>query len=97
MRAIDYAARLGLGTILHNQPLGIASAAQVHIAASRAGVLGHDMELFGNVMLEDDLIVDGLDYDGGRIRVPAAAGFGVQLDAAALDRYATAAPVVLAR
>jgi muconate cycloisomerase len=95
LRAIDYAARRGLGTVLHNQPLGIASAAQVHLGAARAAVLGHAMELFGHVMLEDDLIVEPLDYSGGRVRVPEGPGFGVELDLAALDRYATAAPTVL--
>lgn len=95
LRAIDYASRRGLGTILHNQPLGIASAAQVHIGAARAGVLGHAMELFGHVMLEDDLIVDGLDYGNGQVRVPSGPGLGVELDEAALDRYATQATVVL--
>lgn len=97
LRAIDYAARRGLGTVLHNQPLGIASAAQVHLGAARASVLGHAMELFGHVMLEDDLVVEGLDYAGGRVRVPEGPGLGVALDEAAADRYATAAPLVLAR
>src|SRR5262249_40624977 len=55
LRAIDYAAERGIGTILHNQPLGIASAAQVHLGAARASVLRHAMELFGHIMLEDDL------------------------------------------
>jgi muconate cycloisomerase len=97
LRAIDYAACRGMGTVLHNQPLGIASAAQAHLGAARAHVLGHAMELFGNVMLEDDLIVDPLDYTGGAIRVPAGPGFGVVLDEAAADRYATVRPVVLER
>ena len=97
LRAIDYAARRGLGTVLHNQPLGIASAAQVHIGAARASLLGHAMELFGHVMLEDDLIEEPLDYAGGRVRVPEGPGLGVTLDRAALDRYATAPPVVLER
>jgi muconate cycloisomerase len=97
LRAIDYAARRGLGTVLHNQPLGIASAAQVHLGAARAAVLGHAMELFGHVMLEDDLIEEPLDYAGGRVRVPEGPGLGVALDLAALDRYATAGPVVLER
>jgi muconate cycloisomerase len=97
LRAIDYAARRGLGTVLHNQPLGIASAAQVHLGAARASVLGHAMELFGHVMLEDDLVVEGLDYAGGRVRVPDGPGLGVALDEDALDRYATGAPVVLER
>jgi muconate cycloisomerase len=97
LRAIDYAARRGVGTVLHNQPLGIGSAAQVHVGAARAGVLGHAMELFGHVMMEDDLIVEPLDYSGGRVRVPRGPGLGVTLDEAALDRYAVAAPVVLER
>jgi muconate cycloisomerase len=97
LRAIDYAARRGLGTVLHNQPLGIASAAQVHLGAARASVLGHAMELFGHVMLEDDLVAEPLDYAGGRVRVPTGPGLGVTLDEAALDRYATAPAVVIGR
>ncbi|MCK6553536.1 mandelate racemase/muconate lactonizing enzyme family protein [Candidatus Binatia bacterium] len=95
LRAIDYAAARGLGTVLHNQPLGIASAAQIHIATARAAVLGHAMELFGHIMLEDDLIVDPLDYSGGSVRVPAGAGLGITLDEAALDRYTAAPPVAI--
>jgi muconate cycloisomerase len=97
LRAIDYAARRGMGTVLHNQPLGIASAAQVHLGAARAAVLGHAMELFGHVMLEDDLVARPLEYSGGRVRVPSGPGFGVELDEAALERYATAPAVVLQR
>jgi len=97
LRAIDYAAERGMGTILHNQPLGIASAAQIHIGAARASRLGHAMELFGHVMMEDDLILDPLDYSNGIVRVPAGPGLGVELDEAALDRYVTGACVVLER
>ena len=95
LRAIDYAAARGIGTILHNQPLGIASAAQVHLGAARASVLGHAMELFGHIMMEDDLIVEPLDYSNGRVQVPRGAGFGVALDEAALERYATGPAVVV--
>lgn len=97
LQAIDHYAARGLGTVLHNQPLGIASAAQAHLGAARTDVLGHAIELFGHVMLEDDLIVEPLDYGGGQVRVPAGPGLGVTLDEAALDRYATAAPRVLSR
>jgi muconate cycloisomerase len=97
LRAIDYAAGRGMGTILHNQPLGIASAAQIHLGAARASVLGHAMELFGHVMMEDDLIVEPLDYSNGVVGVPQGPGLGVELDEAALDRYATGAAVVLDR
>lgn len=97
LRAIDYVACRGMGTVLHNQPLGIGSAAQVQIGAARASVLGHAMELFGHVMLEDDLVTTPLDYAGGRVRVPSGPGLGVEIDEAALERYATAAPVMLQR
>jgi muconate cycloisomerase len=97
LRAIDLAAARGLGTILHNQPLGIASAAQVQLGAARASLLGHAMELFGHVMLEDDLVLEPLDCSGGQVRVPEGPGFGVALDESALDRYATGAAVVLGR
>lgn len=97
LRAIDYATRRGLGIVLHNQPLGIAAAAQVHLGAARAAVLGHAMELFGHVMLEDDLITEPLDYSGGNVRVPSGPGLGVTLDDDALARYATGPPAVLTR
>jgi muconate cycloisomerase len=97
LRAIDYAALRGLGTVLHNQPLGIASAAQVQLGAARASVLGHAMELFGHVMLEDDLVREPLDYSGGKVRVPDGPGLGVVLDEDALERYATGPAVVLER
>jgi muconate cycloisomerase len=95
LAAIDYAAARGLGVVLHNQPLGIASAMQVHVAAARAPALGHAIELFGHVMMEDDLIVEGLAYGSGDVRVPAGPGWGVTIDEAALERYATAAPTCL--
>ena len=40
VRAIDYAAARGLGTIIHNQPLGIGTATHAHIAAARFDRLG---------------------------------------------------------
>jgi muconate cycloisomerase len=95
LRAINYAEQRGLGVVLHNQPLGIASAVQVHLAAARYHALGHAIELFGQVMMEDDLIVEPLDYEGGTVKVPKAPGFGVELDEDALARYALSSSVVL--
>ena len=51
---------------------------------TRAASLGFAMELFGHVMLEDDLVVEPLDYAGGRVRVPDGPGLGVTLDRDAL-------------
>jgi len=95
LRAIGYAEQRGLGVVLHNQPLGIASAMQVHLAAARYHALGHAIELFGQVMMEDDLIAEPLDYQGGTVSVPSGPGFGVELDEDALARYALSPSVVL--
>lgn len=89
LRAIDYAQARGLGVVIHNQPLGIASAMHVHLATARHASLGHAIELFGHVMMEDDLIADALVYEGGEVKVPPGPGLGVELDEAALERYAT--------
>jgi muconate cycloisomerase len=95
LRAIEYAEQRGLGVVLHNQPLGIASAMHLHLAAARHHALGHATELFGHVMLEDDLILEKIDYSGGRALLPAGPGWGVSLDERALSRYATGPAVTL--
>ena len=93
LRAIDYAEARGLASVLHNQPLGIASAMHVHVALARHHALGHATELFGHVMLEDDMIIEPIDYDDGKATVPAGPGWGVELDEDALAKYATAKTV----
>jgi muconate cycloisomerase len=88
-KAMDFATEHGMGIVIHNQSAGISSAALIHLAAARLPTLGHAIELFGYVMLEDDLITSPIDYSGGIARVPAGPGWGVTLDEAALDKYAT--------
>ncbi|NPV59239.1 MAG: mandelate racemase/muconate lactonizing enzyme family protein [Actinobacteria bacterium] len=95
LRAIAYAELEGMGVVIHNQSLGIAAAAQIHLAAARYASLGYDPELFGQVMFEDDLIRDPIAYEGGTVRVPDGPGWGVELDEDALDRYAVGERVVL--
>ena len=95
LKAMDFAKRQRLGIVIHNQSAGISSAALIHLAAARQAMLGHAIELFGNVMLEDDLITGPIDYAGGIARVPAGAGWGVMLDEAALDKYSTGPTVKL--
>ena len=95
LKAIDYAKMNGLGVVLHNQPLGIASAVQAHIGAARFNSLGHSMELFGDVMMEDDLIKTALDYSGGTIKLPTGPGWGVELDEDALQKYATGSTLTI--
>lgn len=89
LRAISYAEQRGMGAVIHNQTLGIASAMQIHLAAARHHSLGHATELFGHMMMEDDLLVEPIDYSGGTATVPAGAGWGFDLDEEALGKYAT--------
>ena len=89
LRAIAYAELRGLTAVLHDQPLGIGAAMTIHLAAARHHSLGHDTELFGHVMLEDDLIKEEIDYGNGTAKVPKGPGWGVELDESALEKYAT--------
>jgi muconate cycloisomerase len=95
LKAMDFATEHGMGIVIHNQSAGISSAALIHLAAARLPTLGHAIELFGYVMLEDDLITSPIDYSGGIAMVPAGPGWGVTLDMAALDKYATGRTVKL--
>lgn len=95
LRAITYAELRGLGVALHNQPLGISSAATLHLAAAKHHQLGHATELFGHLMMEDDLIVTPIDYSGGTGKLPEGPGWGVELDEEALQKYATAPTTIL--
>lgn len=95
IRAINYAEQRGMGAVIHNQTLGVASAMQIHLAAAKHHSLGHATELFGHVMLEDDLIVEPIDYGGGTATVPAGHGWGVELDEDALKKYATTDTVIV--
>ena len=97
LRAIEFAAERGMGACIHNQTLGIASAAQLHIAAARHSSLGHATELFGHVMLSDDLITGEIDYSNGTATVPSGPGWGVELDEDALREYSSGPTVVLER
>jgi L-alanine-DL-glutamate epimerase-like enolase superfamily enzyme len=94
--AIDFADRHGMGVIIHNQTLGIADAMMIHLAAARYHSLSHAVELFGHVMYEDDLILEPHGFNGGQVNVPGLPGWGVRLDEAALEKYATG-PTVLIR
>ena len=95
LKAMDFATQHSMGIIIHNQSAGISSAVLIHLAAARQAALGHAIELFGYVMLEDDLLTSPIDYTGGIARVPSGAGWGITLDEAALDKYATGETVKL--
>jgi muconate cycloisomerase len=92
LRVIDYAAARGVGTILHNQPLGIGTATQAHLAAARYDRLGHDPELAGDVMFEHHLTTERYRVEQGSIVLPGGPGWGITVDRDALDDHLIAAP-----
>ncbi|MGH9327657.1 MAG: mandelate racemase/muconate lactonizing enzyme family protein [Terriglobia bacterium] len=66
--------------------LGILEASYLHAcAAARNCTLPSD--IFGQLLREDDLIVEPLEITGGQARVPQKPGLGVTLDFDALERY----------
>lgn len=92
LRVIDYAAARGVGTILHNQPLGIGTATQAHIAAARYDRLGHDPELAGDVMFEQHLTTQRYRVEHGCMVLPGGPGWGITIDRDALDDHLIGPP-----
>lgn len=95
LRAIDYAAARGLGTIIHNQPLGIGTAAHAHLAAARYDRLGHDPEVAGDVMFDQHLTTSRLAVEHGCLVLADGPGWGVTVDRDALDDHLIAPPTEL--
>jgi muconate cycloisomerase len=89
LKALNYAKSKDIGIVLHNQPLGIASAMHIHFHAANYNSINYATELFGQEMLEDDLISTSIDYSNGFAKVPEGPGWGVKLDEKALKKYAT--------
>jgi len=66
--------------------LGILEASYLHAcAAARNCTLRSD--IFGELVRENDLIVEPLEIRDGRARVPQRPGLGVELDWAAVEKY----------
>jgi muconate cycloisomerase len=95
LKVIEYAKQKSMGTIIHSQPLGIGTAALIHLATARYDSLGFIPELFGDIMLEDDLIVNSLRYDKGKVKVPEGPGWGIKLDEKALEKYAVKPSIII--
>ena len=84
-----------MGTIIHNQPLGIGTAAHAHVAAARWDRLGHAPELAGDVMFEEHLTDARYPVEDGCLVLPGGAGWGITVDRDALERHLVTEPVVL--
>jgi muconate cycloisomerase len=95
LRAINYAEQKGLGVVVHNQSLGISSAMHLHLSAAKHYSIDHATELFGYVMMENDLLVTPIDYSGGTAKLPTGPGWGVELDEDSLKKYAVNKTVVI--
>ncbi|MBD3255397.1 MAG: hypothetical protein GF383_09905, partial [Candidatus Lokiarchaeota archaeon] len=95
LQAINYAKCRGLEVMIHKEPLGIASAMLIHIHAAKCHSIDFATELFGQEMMEDDLLVKPLDYSGGTAKVPNGAGWGVDLSEKALEKYATSPTITI--
>jgi muconate cycloisomerase len=67
--------------------LGILDMAHVHAAAA-APACTMPSDIVGNLLREDDLIVEPIAIEDGQAIVPDRPGLGVELDLAALERYA---------
>lgn len=93
IRAIHYAEQKGFGVVIHNQPLGPGSAWQMHLASAFYTSLHHEMELFGHIMMEHDLMKARFNYHDGGVDMPTTPGFGFEIDEAALRHYSKAKPV----
>jgi muconate cycloisomerase len=66
--------------------LGILEASYLHAcAAARNCTLPSD--IFGEMVREDDLLVEPLEIVNSRVRVPQKPGLGVELDLAAVEKY----------
>jgi muconate cycloisomerase len=95
LKAFDYAKMRGLGVVLHNQPLGIASAMHIHFHVAKYAYIEYATELFGQEMLVDDLILNPIDYSNGEAKLPEGPGWGIKLDENALERFATDETIIL--
>lgn len=89
LKAMDYAKMRGLGIVLHSQPLGISSAIHTHLTVARYDQINYATELFGYIMIEDDLITKPLNYHDGKVDIPHGSGWGVEIDEEAVKKYET--------
>lgn len=79
-RVADIAAAAGIschgGTTIESS-IGTAASAQLYGALPE---VTEGCELFGPLLLADDLVADGLDYRDGQLHVPRGPGLGITLD-----------------
>ncbi len=86
-RIADIAAAAGIschgGTTIESS-IGTAASAQLYGALPE---VTEGCELFGPLLLADDLVADGLDYRDGQLHVPDGPGIGITLDEDKVRHY----------
>ncbi len=86
-RVADIAAAAGIschgGTTIESS-IGTAASAQLYGALPE---VTEGCELFGPLLLADDLVAKGLDYRDGQLHVPRGQGFGITLDEDKVRHY----------
>jgi len=68
--------------------LGISEVMGLHIAAASINCM-IPSDIFGELVREDDLIVQPIEFENGAAILPQGDGLGVDLDYSALDKYST--------
>jgi muconate cycloisomerase len=64
----------------------IGTAASLHLACAMPGVT-HGSELFGPLLMREELLTEPLRYADGHLHLPEGPGLGVDLDPAAVARF----------
>ena len=64
----------------------VGTAATLQLACALPGVT-YGSELFGPLLMREELLATPLRYDGGALHLPSGPGLGVELDPAAVDRF----------
>lgn len=69
-----------------NLETGIATLASLHVALSTE-IIRYGCELFGPLLLSDDILKNPIIYSDGQLRVPEGDGLGAEIDFGKVDQY----------
>lgn len=76
----------GVQCLMHcSHDLGLKTAAVTHVAASTPNFSGPNDTCYHGLV--DDVLVEKLKFDGGRIMVPTGPGLGVEVDEGKVEKY----------
>jgi muconate cycloisomerase len=76
--------------------LGISETMGLHIAAASINC-SMPSDIFGELVRENDLIVNPVNFQNGFAQVPQGHGLGIELDKEAIERYKTGQQIYLSR